>query len=149
LLPLAARLGEVRDELGQTVGGAIVTCTEVGFAGRSWSATTDPAGQFILTAPSTASSCTVTPPSDREDLALTRQPIDAELAMDGAARWNLTARPGSLVSGVVNVRGSATLEAPPVRTLPGAVVEVRDAAGYLLGIAISDEDGRFSIRVAE
>lgn len=149
LAPVPPRFGDVIDELGDPVAGALVTCTEQGFARRSWSATADPAGQFIISVPLTEATCTMTPPADRLDLALTRQAIGDELAMDAELRWTLSMKPGSLVSGVVNARTRASLDAPPREVVPGALVEVRDAAGNLLGIAASDEDGEFSIRVAQ
>jgi hypothetical protein len=145
----SARFGWVSDESGAPVGGASVRCTEVGFAGRTWSVSTDPLGQFLLQIPATPMSCATAPPSTRPDLALSRRTLDDATAMDPETAWDLTLRAGSLLSGSLLVLEDLGLETEdsPRSPLGGAVLEVRNDAGDLLGIAISDPEGRFQLRI--
>ena len=144
---LRPRFGTVRDPDGEPVGDAVVTCTEEGFAARSWSATTDPSGQFILGAPGTPLRCRLTPPAVRPDLALSAFAPSEDELLDPEARWNLLINAGTLVTGQVLSRGAADLGSPADVPMANAVVEVRDPAGNLLGITLTDEDGRFGVQV--
>lgn len=144
-----AREGQIFDESGAPLGGAEVTCTEDGFAERTFSTIADPNGLFLMLVPLAPMQCTVTPPQG-VSLAATRQDIPVDDALDADAVWTLVAREGSTIRGTLTARRSTNLNddgsaLPPV-PMGTAVVQVR-AGGQLLGTAISDADGQFSVRI--
>ncbi|MFK7931510.1 MAG: carboxypeptidase regulatory-like domain-containing protein [Myxococcota bacterium] len=144
-----ARVGVVSDDTGQRIGGAKVTCTETGFAGRTWNTTSDPDGGFVLTVPLADATCALSPPANLADqLALTQQTLAGDIALDESAEWTLVIATGSVVRGRIEARGEARLDGDILDVLPSSVVEVRDFSGRLLGVAISDENGEFEIRVS-
>jgi hypothetical protein len=149
LRALATRFAEVVDPAGEPVAGAVVACTEQGFGGRTFTAIADPIGQLILPSPEVPMACTASPPAGRLDLATTRVPLDAEaIEVDLAAPWRFEMVEGALVVGTVRARLDTRLDTDRIRPLPGAVVEVRDGAGRLLGVGVSGPDGAFRLRVA-
>jgi hypothetical protein len=149
LRSLATRFAEVVDPFGDPVGGAVVTCVESGFGGRTWSSIADPLGQVALTSPEVPMTCTVAPPPSRPDLAATRQPITLErLDTDDDGPWRLEMVEGAVVVGRVQARLDARLDAPSTRPLAGALIEVRDGSDRLLGVGVSGSEGQFRLRVA-
>ena len=126
--------GQVVDVFGVGVGEARLSCTEVGFGGRSWDGAADSDGFFELIVPPTALSCTIVPPGGGS-LAWTTEIVDPSIS-DGHI---FEVQSGTRISGRVRVVDSDE---------PFAVVDVRDAGGTLLGTTLTDDDGRFSIRVA-
>lgn len=149
LVPKTARVGVVSDDTGQRVGGATVTCTEVGFAERTWSTTSDPAGDFVLSVPLTETTCAIAPPSDRaDDLALTQQRLEGDDAFESTAEWTLVIATGREITGQILARREARMDAPAIDPLPASVIEVRDFSGQLLGVGVSDADGEFRVRIA-
>ncbi len=126
--------GFVADPEGNALAEAAITCTEGGDTPRSWQATTAEDGSFALAAPGPLLSCAATPPSDRTDLPLVRFSLSDEA---GGGLVQLV--PEHIATGVL-----ALDDAPEAF----AVVEIRNAAGDLLGSANTDEEGRFSIPLA-
>lgn len=134
--------GTVVNTNGGTVGDARVTCREVGFGGRSWSAFADGDGVYQLMLPPSPVDCTVQPPG----------PLGGRLAwtttsLDPAANpvADLVVRPGRRVTGSVTVGGSGEAF---------SLVEVRDATGALLGSTLTAGDvpegppvGSFELRI--
>jgi hypothetical protein len=136
---LGEMIGLVTDADGAPVSGAVVSAEEIGFDERSWSASTDATGLYRLAIPSNAIDLTLTPPANRSDLALTRiggDQVDPE-------RPVLLFQGGQLVDGEVSfgVEGDTV----PVGL---AVVEARDDLGRRWGLALTDAQGRFTMRVA-
>lgn len=148
LQALASRFGEVLDESGVPVGGAIVSCTETGFGNRTFVTTADPSGQFVMTSPEVPMSCTITPPAGRSDLANTRVSLPAERFEDPDAPFVFEVPQGVVVSGHAFARLAPNLQEDRTLPLSGALVEVRDGNRRLLGAGISGADGRFLLRVA-
>lgn len=144
-----ARQGVVADSDGFGIGGADIDCTEVGFGERTFSTTADPTGAFVLLAPLSPMTCTVTPPLDEADrLAVTNQRLDNDVALDPEASWTLRAREGSVITGFLRTRLEPVLSSTTSVEVPNAVVQVSDFSGNLLGIAVTDENGAFRLRVA-
>nr|MBA2320197.1 hypothetical protein [Deltaproteobacteria bacterium] len=131
LEPLPGLSGVVVDSGGAAVGGARVTCDEIGFAGRSWSAFTDGAGIWTL-AVAPHVSCAAYPPGSRPDLAIVREELDLEVT----TMWASQLPKGTPLSGTV------TLDGDPE---PFAVVEVRDASGLVIGLGLSDAEGNYAL----
>jgi len=142
-----AREGVVVDDEGAPVGLADVTCTELGFAERTFATTADPEGAFVFSAPMTPMICTVTPPSGRSDLAITRQRLDSEDELAVDTSWVLRARRGSVLTGQVRTRALPRLDSAADETIAGAVVQVRDTSGNRLGTAVTNSDGTFQVRI--
>ena len=143
-----ARQGRVLDEDGTPVGLAQITCTELGFAERSFSTTADPEGGWVMSLPDTPVRCAVTPPIELAGaLAVTWQRMEDEELFTEDAEWTLRIREGSVLSGQVRSRGEARLSAPDIAEVASAVVEVLDSSGNLLGVAITDSNGQFRMRI--
>jgi len=132
LQDLASIGGSVVDPFGGAVANAQVRCTEVGFQGRSWSGFTSDLGFFSLIAADSPLSCAVSPGA-RDDLALTRVDIEP-----GQTDVRVELRRGRPIEGEVRFEGDP-------ESL--ALVEVRDATGRVWGSGLTDDNGRFSIRV--
>jgi hypothetical protein len=137
LPPLVTVSGLVQAEgaEGLGLGSAQVSCTEIGFSGRSFDAFTEVDGVFSLEMPSVPMICDVSPPSSSSGLARRRAPIDPSQATSGF-RFELPT--GTLVSGVVNLG-----DVPEAY----AVVELRDVNDVLYGSGLTGPDGRFELRV--
>lgn len=135
---LHAVSGFVADPNGNPVPGAVVTAEEVGFEGRSWSAVTGSDGSYTIRLPQNPIDWTLTPPSDRSDIALTRI---------GGDQADPTTPVLPFESGVV-VSGRVAFAADDGdRPVGLAVVEARDNLGRRWGLALTDADGAFSMRV--
>lgn len=123
----------VLDPSGEELAGVVVTATEVGFNGRSWSAVSDATGVLSLRVPSTPVRLTLTPPSP--SAAITR--LDADPNVDDLSTLTLVL--GVEVSGQVELDGEA---------IPYTVLELRDPeTEELLGSTFTDDLGYFSVRV--
>lgn len=138
LEPLVPIQGAVLSTYGEHVPGAHVTCAEYGFAGREWSAHADHFGEFSLYLPQAPVVCSVTPPgTHQQDFALTRTHLHPSDVVGEVVVLPLV--PGAVVDGTIRTGG---------RPEAYAVVEVRGPDGELLGSALTDEAGWFSMRVA-
>ncbi len=140
VLPSFAQvLGAVLDGASQPVPGAVVTLREVGYDQRSWSVTAGDSGAFFVMAPRTAVQAWIAPPADRADLANKR--IAFEPSSETAPVFVLSE--GVLFSGTVLAADAGGTDRP----VPFAVVEVVDDRGDRWAGALTDEDGRYSVRV--
>ncbi|TVQ90078.1 MAG: carboxypeptidase regulatory-like domain-containing protein [Deltaproteobacteria bacterium] len=148
LRPLTQRFAEVIDPGGLPVSGAVVTCTEQGFSRRTWSSSSDPSGQVLITSPEVPMSCSVSPPGGRRDLATTRQAIGESLLEDPEGSWTFQLVEGVVVRGVVSSRLAPELTSTDIEGLPAALVEVRDGNDRLLGSSVTSSTGAFQIRIA-
>jgi len=128
--------GVVVDPDGVTVAQALVQVQEVGFANRSWTAVSDELGSWSLNLPDVPLEYTITPPSSRDDLALTVE--------TGANLNELTLSEGFELSGSATWAGLAGDQ--PVGL---ASVNVSAAAEKLWAVGLTDRDGRFRLRIAE
>ena len=131
-----AMVGVVADTDGIVLPGAVVSATEIGFAGRSWTAVTDIAGGFALSVPDVPLAVEILPPGDRSDLALTRLTV----AEPGAELLQFGLGVGVRIAGRVLFED----EAEPV---PFAVLEVRDADGTRWASGLTGPDGSFELRI--
>ncbi len=132
---LVAVSGQVLDGAGgQGVAKARITCTEVGFDGRSWSGFTDNTGHYELMLPPSPLRCQLIPPGERVDLAWTVEQVDMSID-DGHVFEFRTGR---------RITGNVDFDQEPEAF---AVVEVRDGTGLLLGTTITDDAGQFDIQV--
>lgn len=132
-LPAAARLdGVVRAPDGTPLKDARVIVADRTLSGSTWSAITGPDGAFSLDAPRVPLAITVSPAEAKHTIS--------HFSVDGPARGlDLSLAVGTPVSGVVRSAGDV---------LPFTLVEVLDGTtGDALGTALSDGEGRFSLRV--
>lgn len=134
LLPLVTLEGTVVGQNGNPLESAHVLCSEQGFDHRGYEAYSGPAGRFSVAVPNVPLTCEVTPPSADQRHPSGRFPVDPSAG--GAVELQLP--DGQLVSGVVTLDGVEE---------SFAVVEVRDAAGQVLGAGLTGKDGSFAIRV--
>lgn len=130
---LKAQSGRVLDEAGLALPGARVTCREVGFGRRWWTADADEAGTFGIALPEAPVRCAVVPPAGRQDLATLRVTVE-----DGDD-LSFALPEGTLFEGSVNVGAGE-----PVKF---AWVEIRSADNELIGSGLTDDQGRWSARV--
>lgn len=137
LVPLA---GMVVDSNGAGVADARITCTEVGFSGRSWPGFTNEKGRWELLVSSTALECSATPPGDRETLAIGRMVVEPLAVAEDVATDEVVFQ---LPDGVP-VSGTVTFDGTPE---PYAVVEVRTTGGVLLAAGLTDADGAFTVHL--
>ncbi|MCB9676848.1 MAG: carboxypeptidase regulatory-like domain-containing protein [Alphaproteobacteria bacterium] len=134
VLPDLTRItGLVVDPSGVPMPDAQVRCTEVGFAGRSWSAFTRTDGRFEMIAADSPLSCAASPPGSRDDVALTRFQVTPE-DQDVVVQYAI-GRP---------IEGTVQFEGEPEEF---ALLEIRDQTGRVWGTGLTDDDGRFSVRV--
>lgn len=119
---------------GAPATNVLVVAREVGFDGYTYSGTTGVDGRISFDVPRAPLEVTVTPPDDSS--AITRISLDP--SEDRQPRIELDRG--------VPVSGQLTSQGTPV---PFALVEVRSAEGQLYGTAITDLDGRFSMRVPD
>jgi len=126
--------GTVRDPQGSPVNSAQVTCTELGFGGRSWTTFTNKKGVYGVEVSATPLACVVTPP-DTSVLAMTRTEVSGE-SLEGALDLEVVS--GQQATGTLEMNGEPETF---------AVVEIRDGHGRLLGTAVTDESGFFEVRV--
>lgn len=116
---------------GDPLPGVLVTFTEQGYAGWSWTATSDSAGRINLMVPNGPMTITLTPPDT--GAAITSYSVESPSALP-----RLELKRGQLVDGAVLSDGE------PV---PYALVELRDSQGALLGTTLTDGGGGFSVQV--
>ena len=116
---------------GDPLPGVIVTFTEQGYAGWSWTATSDSAGRINLMVPNGPMNLTLTPPDT--GAAITTYSVESPSALP-----RLELKRGQLVDGAVVSGGE------PV---PYALVELRDSQGALLGATLTDGGGGFAVQV--
>jgi hypothetical protein len=133
LRPLTTIRGFAVDPSGARVSDASVRCTEVGFANRSWSGFTDEVGAYEIQAGDGGLTCILSPPGERDDLALTR----VEMSPDVPEPVTVFAQ-GRLLEGRV------VFEGEPEEL---ALIELRDVSGRVWATGLSDADGRFAVRV--
>jgi len=132
VLPSLRRIeAQVIDVDGKGAAAAVVTFTERGFDGRSYSATTDAEGRFSVDVPDVPLDLNLLPAAPTA--ALTRYVVDS---IDALPRLQLEG--GQLVSGELSADGAP---------LPFALVEIRDLNGALLARGIADNEGRFEVLV--
>jgi len=134
LAPLRSIDATVSDAQQQLVPGVAVACREEGFDRRSWTTVTNAEGRFALDLPQAPVLCALTPPVERSDVALTRRTFNPA---DNASP-SLELATGQSVTGRVLRDGEGE---------GFVVVELRDASEALLGSALTDEDGEYSMKV--
>ena len=121
----------VIDPDGLPVAGAAINAREIGFNGYIFSTTSDTDGRFDLDLPPHPVTLMVSPPTD--DLAARRVIVDP-----------------ANESGIVHlsygepVQGRLTSDGAAVRF---ALIEIRDMDDTLFATALTDNQGRFSVRV--
>jgi hypothetical protein len=116
---------------GDPSPNVVVTFTELGFEGWSWTATSDSAGQLAIRVPNGEMQATLLPGDS--SAAITRI-----TNVDPANPPRLALRHGTLVDGVVRVEGEA---------VPYTYLEVRSDDGTLLGSTLTDGGGTFEVQV--
>jgi hypothetical protein len=126
--------GTVSDPQQQLVPGVAVACREDAYGRRSWSTVTDDDGRFALDLPRVPVTCTLAPPVDRRDVALTRRSFDPA---DNASPSLELAR-GQTVGGRVQRDGEGEAF---------VVVELRGPDDLLLGSALTDDEGAYEMQV--
>ena len=124
---------ETSNTLG--VGGLSVICREVGFDQREWSTLTDSTGVFHLEVPANPLDCLVSPPAEPGGFAQLDRTLDP--LANAMPEWVF--EPGVPVSGQVRNDGVA---------LAFATVLIRGANDEQLGLALTDEEGRFETTIA-
>jgi len=128
-------LGSVVDEFDRGVEATRVDCSEVGFGERQWSVLTDVFGRFQLQLPQVMVQCRATPTAD-----------------SGLAGLSFSFVPGegegplvTLASGV-ELRGRVV--GPDGRPEEFATVSIRrEQDETVLGTGLTDEEGRYAVRV--
>ena len=134
-LAASSRLtGIVSDTEGGPAVNTLVVATEQGFDGYRYYGTTDAQGRFDFAVPDVPMSITLTP-GDVGDGAITHVDVETPSAVTGFA---LDA--GTPVTGITSFTGT------PVGYATLAVYDA--ASGLLLGQALTDENGTFSVRVS-
>ncbi len=134
-LEAATRLGgTVLDVEGTPAGQALVVATEVGFAGNVYHTYTDGDGRFDLAVPNVPLVLTLTPAS----------------TADGAVRYVSVDAPSTdlLLELEVGVLVEGVLSYDDLPVAYGSVQVYDAGSGLLLGQAISDSQGAFSLRVS-
>ena len=125
--------GVIVDAAGAPAPGVLVTARQDGFGGQVWTATTGTDGSFALRVQAGNYALTLTPPDLSVDGALTT----VRARTSTPTTWALD--PGALFSGTLALEGGA---------VPWALIDVIDAAtGARVGLATTDGDGAFSMRV--
>ncbi len=135
LVPLG---GATVDGSGVGVADARITCSEVGFSGRSWSTFAGPDGRWDLSVSSATLECLATPPGERDELALGRVVVEASPIGQPTPDVAIELPNGVRVRGIVTFDGAAE---------PYSVVEVRTVGGVLLGAGLTDADGSFAVSI--
>ena len=130
--------GRVTDPSGLAVPDVSVRATEIGFAARTWTTSTDTMGLFDMQLPDVPMEFVLVPPATRLDVALTR--VGAEPGPQGNIA--LTLASGVTVGGTVLWDDSGR-----GRPLAGAVVEIRDVDDRLWAVGATDGEGRWSLAV--
>jgi len=126
--------GTVSDPRQQLIASVAVACREDDFGRRSWSTVTDAEGAFELDLPQVSVTCSLTPPVEFTSVALTRRRFDPRDNI--APSFQLAA--GQTVSGRVARDGEGE---------PLVVVELRDRDELLLGSALTDDEGAWTMQV--
>ena len=125
--------GVIVDAAGAPASGVLVTARQDGFGGQVWTATTGTDGSFALRVQAGSYALTLTPPDLSVDGALTT----VRARTNTPTTWALD--PGALFSGSLALEGAA---------VPWALIDVIDAStGARVGLATTDGDGAFSMRV--
>jgi hypothetical protein len=141
LLPLGAVTGHVVDPSGLAVARTLIAVEESGFLGRIWQVSADDNGDFLLPAPLTPYVLTLTPPAPRTDLAITSAEGNAVSGSE-----ELTFEAGAELHGTLRHPDEETAELTPSAF---CIVEALDEMGHRKGVALTDSEGRFSMRVAD
>lgn len=122
----------VRDPAGRPEAGVLVVAQELTYDGYTFDGLTDADGRLVMEVPRTLLELTLSPAA--ADAAITRLTVDS----DERSVFDLHLDAG------VPVDGAVTSDGEPV---PYALVEVRDAGGRLYATALTDDQGRFAMRV--
>lgn len=123
--------GLVTDASGNPVSGAIVSFTERGFDGHTYSQTTRGDGQFTRRTPAVPMELTLVPPTP--NTAVTRLVVE-----DPSDLPRLELDEGVPFSGKVEAEGAP---------LDFALIEVYDDGGAFLGSTVTNGEGSFQLRV--
>ena len=134
LEPTRSIEGTVADPSQQLVPRVAVACREDGFGRRSYTTVSDTDGRFSLDLPQVPVTCAFTPPVELTSVALTRRSFDAR----DNANPSFTLASGQTVGGRVTRDGEGEQL---------VVVELRDRDERLLGSALTDEDGNWTMQV--
>lgn len=132
----------VVDPDGLPMPSTRVTCAEAGLAQRAWSGDTDLNGELELVVPRGDLSCVALPSADaRDGVAAARFDVTGwDLpATGGVHPLDVVLPPGRTLAGRVVFQGEPE---------PLALVEVRGPSGELLATDLTDELGRFALRVS-
>ena len=135
VMPAMRRVeGSVADPQQQLIPRVAVSCREDGFGGRAWATVTSSEGSFTLDLPQVPVTCSFTPPVELTAVALTRRSFDAA---DSIAP-SFTLAEGQTVTGRVTRDGEGE---------ELVVVELHDREERLLGSALTDEEGNWTMQV--
>ncbi|MEO0602942.1 MAG: carboxypeptidase-like regulatory domain-containing protein [Myxococcota bacterium] len=135
LLASALVLGQVVDAEGLAVEATRIECTEIGFGQRQWSVLTDVFGSFQIRLPQIPMGCNVIPTGASGLANLTFGFVPGE-------------REGPTVVLDEGVAVSGRVLGPDGRPESFATVRLRrDGDTELLGSGLTDEDGRYSVRI--
>lgn len=137
----AAMQARFLDLEGNVVPGALVSFAQSGFPGRRWDAVADATGTVRALLPNAALEATLTPPAQREDLALTLLPVTP--AGDVVQTWSFAE--GVWVEGVVRFPSADGVLVPARSALVRAIAE----DGSILGIRLTDASGRFGFTLRD
>ncbi len=136
LIESALVLGEVVDVDGRGVEATQVECAEVGFGQRQWAVLTDVFGAFSIRLPQVPMRCRVTPPGDSGLAGISFGFVPGE--REG---------PTVVLPRGVSIRGR--VQGPDGQFEQFAAIRVRrDSDGVVLGTALTDQDGRYEVRIA-
>jgi hypothetical protein len=116
---------------GEPLDGVTVVATERGFDGYTYAATTDESGHFELAVPDVKLQFVLTPPEGEASVTY----VDAPVADFPAI---IMLEEGDAITGTVKQDDQA---------VAFALVEVRDSDDQLYATTMTDEKGRFEVRV--
>lgn len=129
-LPAPSSLSGVVIGNAGSVANVLVTAKQTGFAGYSWSATTNAEGHYSIDVPV-------------GDYEMSFSPTDGQHAIEITGQSAGTAKDVTLREGVL-VSGSLLFDE---ETVGFAMVELRDIYDNVVGRTLSDSEGNFSVRV--
>lgn len=134
ILPeLSLLTSRVLDPDGHPMSDVVVAATEKGFDGRTWTGISDAAGVISMSVPGVPLQIALTPPTD--DAAVTLLTLKTPEDMPESVQLPL----GQQIAGQLVVDSEG---------VPYAVIELRHPdSGALLGTALSNSDGEFSLRL--
>ena len=133
LSELSLLTSRILDPDGHPMAGVVVAATEQGFDGRTWTGVTDTAGVLSMSVPDVPLHLSLAPPTS--EAAITLIALDGPEAMPESVQLTL----GQVIAGQLKV---------DAQNVPYAVIELRHPeTGELLGTALSNSDGGFSLRL--